>query len=84
MNIAGNWYFIAAMTWSSVPLGWWVAETIVAPRLGPWTGPLQPSTVAAGAAATATATEVSPRAWLPGPRDPASVPPMRSAACVQP
>jgi aminobenzoyl-glutamate transport protein len=47
MNIAGNWYFIAAMTLVFIPLGWWVTETIVGPRLGPWTGPLQPSTVSA-------------------------------------
>jgi aminobenzoyl-glutamate transport protein len=47
MNIAGNWYFIVAMTLVFIPLGWWVAEKIVAPRLGPWTGPLQPSTVSA-------------------------------------
>ncbi len=74
MNIAGNWYFIAAMAVVFIPLGWWVAEKIVAPRLGPWTGPLQPSTVAAGAAATATATgpatEASPPGMAPGAAGP--------------
>ena len=42
MNIAGTWYFIVAMTFLFLPLGWWVAERFVAPRLGPWTGPLNP------------------------------------------
>jgi aminobenzoyl-glutamate transport protein len=70
MNIAGNWYFIIAMTVVFIPLGWWVAEKIVAPRLGPWTGPLQPSTVAAGAAATGPATEVSPPGMAPGAAGP--------------
>lgn len=36
MNIAGNWYFIAAMTLLFVPVGWYVAEQHVAPRLGEW------------------------------------------------
>jgi aminobenzoyl-glutamate transport protein len=44
MNIAGNWYFIAAMTFVFVPLGWWVAERFVAPRLGEWHGPWAPLT----------------------------------------
>jgi aminobenzoyl-glutamate transport protein len=74
MNIAGNWYFIIAMTVVFVPLGWWVAEKIIAPRLGPWTGPRQPSTLAAGAAATSTATgpatEVSPPGMAPGAAGP--------------
>jgi aminobenzoyl-glutamate transport protein len=37
MNIAGNWYFIVAMTFLMVPLGWFVTERIVAPRFGHWT-----------------------------------------------
>ncbi len=36
MNIAGNWYFIVAMTFLFLPFGWWVAERYVAPRLGDW------------------------------------------------
>lgn len=36
MNIAGNWYFIAAMTLLFVPVGWYVAEKHVAPYLGEW------------------------------------------------
>ena len=35
-NIAGNWYFITAMTLLFVPLGWWVTDKLVEPRLGVW------------------------------------------------
>lgn len=38
MNIAGNWYFIAAMTVIFVPVVWFVTDRIVEPRLGKWTG----------------------------------------------
>ena len=47
MNIAGNWYFIAAMTVIYLPLIWFVTDRIVEPRLGQWTG----GTVAGGRAA---------------------------------
>ncbi len=36
MNIAGNWYFIAAMTVLFVPVGWFVTERFVAPHFGEW------------------------------------------------
>ncbi|WP_234041455.1 AbgT family transporter [Erythrobacter aureus] len=35
-NIAGNWYFIAAMTFVFLPVIWWVTDTIIEPRLGTW------------------------------------------------
>jgi aminobenzoyl-glutamate transport protein len=38
MNIAGNWYFIIAMTLVFTPLIWYVTDRIIEPRLGPWTG----------------------------------------------
>lgn len=38
MNIAGNWYFIAAMTVVFIPVIWFVTDRIVEPRLGRWTG----------------------------------------------
>jgi len=38
MNIAGNWYFIAVMTFVFLPVIWFVTDKIVEPRLGPWTG----------------------------------------------
>ncbi len=37
VNIAGNWWFIASMTLLFVPVGWWVTDKIVEPRLGIWT-----------------------------------------------
>ena len=33
-NIAGNWYFIAAMTMIYLPVIWWVTDRIIEPRLG--------------------------------------------------
>jgi len=50
MNIAGNWYFIAAMTFLFVPIGWYVTERIVAPRFGAWSPPDDAQIVAAGTA----------------------------------
>ena len=35
-NIAGNWYFIAAMTFAYLPIIWFVTDAIIAPRLGSW------------------------------------------------
>ena len=33
-NIAGNWYFIAAMTFVFLPVIWYVTDRIIEPRLG--------------------------------------------------
>ena len=38
MNIAGNWYFIAAMTVLFLPIIWYVTDKVIEPKLGPWTG----------------------------------------------
>lgn len=35
-NIAGNWWFIVVMTFLFLPLGWWVTDKVVEPRLGVW------------------------------------------------
>ncbi|WP_114521805.1 AbgT family transporter [Altererythrobacter sp. ZODW24] len=35
-NIAGNWYFIAAMTFIFLPVIWYVTDRIIEPRLGTW------------------------------------------------
>ena len=35
-NIAGNWYFIAALTFVFLPVIWMVTDKVVEPRLGPW------------------------------------------------
>ena len=40
-NIAGNWYFIAAMTFLFLPIIWYVTDKIIEPRLGAWTGGAQ-------------------------------------------
>ncbi len=36
VNIAGNWYFIAAMTFVFLPVIWFVTDKIIEPRLGEW------------------------------------------------
>ena len=35
-NIAGNWYFIAALTFIYLPIIWWVTDRVIEPRLGTW------------------------------------------------
>ncbi|ANU07215.1 AbgT family transporter [Paraurantiacibacter namhicola] len=35
-NIAGNWYFIAAMTFVFLPVIWFVTDRMIEPRLGKW------------------------------------------------
>lgn len=37
MNVAGNWYFIAAMAIVFTPVAWAVTDLIIEPRLGKWT-----------------------------------------------
>ncbi len=37
-NIAGNWYFIAALTVIFLPIIWFVTDRVVEPRLGHWEG----------------------------------------------
>lgn len=39
VNLVGNWWFTAASAALFVPVGWWVTEKIVEPRLGPWVPP---------------------------------------------
>jgi len=36
MNIAGNWYFIAALLVIYLPVIWYVTDRIIEPRLGRW------------------------------------------------
>ena len=35
-NIAGNWFFIAAMTFVFLPVIWFVTDRMIEPRLGAW------------------------------------------------
>ncbi|APE26916.1 AbgT family transporter [Aurantiacibacter gangjinensis] len=37
-NIAGNWYFIAVMTFIYLPIIWYVTDRVIEPRLGAWKG----------------------------------------------
>ncbi|HYG27447.1 MAG TPA: AbgT family transporter [Caulobacteraceae bacterium] len=39
VNLVGNWWFTMAGAALFVPVGWWVTDRIVEPRLGPWTPP---------------------------------------------
>jgi aminobenzoyl-glutamate transport protein len=39
VNMVGNWWFTAASALIFVPVGWWVTEKIVEPRLGVWVPP---------------------------------------------
>jgi len=44
-NIAGNWYFIVALTVVALPAIWYVTDKIIEPRLGKWEpAPADPST----------------------------------------
>ena len=48
-NIAGNWYFISAMTVLFLPIIWYVTDKIIEPRLGPWKGGATAGVADAGA-----------------------------------
>ncbi|AWW75451.1 hypothetical protein CD351_13525 [Erythrobacter sp. KY5] len=37
-NIAGNWYFISAMTVLYLPIIWYVTDKVIEPKLGLWKG----------------------------------------------
>ena len=37
MNIAGNWWFIAALMLIYLPVIWYVTDRVIEPRLGEWT-----------------------------------------------
>lgn len=39
VNMVGNWWFTAASAALFVPVGWWITEAVVEPRLGRWTPP---------------------------------------------
>jgi aminobenzoyl-glutamate transport protein len=47
-NIAGNWYFITAMTVTFLPVIWWVTDRVVEPRLGAWKPENEEAKTAAG------------------------------------
>ncbi|HUG45472.1 MAG TPA: AbgT family transporter [Sphingomicrobium sp.] len=47
-NIAGNWFFIAAMTFLFLPVIWFVTDRMIEPRLGRYVPPTQAEAIAAG------------------------------------
>jgi aminobenzoyl-glutamate transport protein len=53
INIAGNGYFIASMTFVIVPLGWFITERVVAPRFGASTPTAEAPVTAVGTDLTA-------------------------------
>lgn len=55
-NIAGNWYFIAAMTFVFVPVIWYVTDRVIEPRLGRYV-PEGQAAISAGAAPPLLKTE---------------------------
>jgi aminobenzoyl-glutamate transport protein len=38
MNPVGNWWFGVGICIAFTSVGWFIAERVIAPRLGPWTG----------------------------------------------
>lgn len=48
-NIAGNWYFIAAMVFVFLPVIWFVTDKMIEPRLGKWTPDMADNDAAATA-----------------------------------
>ncbi|HVM39101.1 MAG TPA: AbgT family transporter [Sphingomicrobium sp.] len=54
-NIAGNWFFIAAMTFVFLPVIWYVTDRIIEPRLGRYAPPSDAERVAAGQPSAAAA-----------------------------
>jgi aminobenzoyl-glutamate transport protein len=38
-NLVGNWWFTMAGGLLFLPVGWWITDKVVEPRLGPWTPP---------------------------------------------
>ncbi|MAY54798.1 MAG: hypothetical protein CMQ37_02920 [Gammaproteobacteria bacterium] len=61
MNIAGNWYFIAAMTLIYLPVIWYITDRIIEPRLGPLKGKAVSSTAGTIKNAEEPATEAESR-----------------------
>jgi aminobenzoyl-glutamate transport protein len=55
-NIAGNWYFIASMTFIFLPVIWYVTDRVIEPRLGRYV-PQGGAAIAAGSAPVAAKAE---------------------------
>ena len=67
-NIAGNWYFIAAMTVIFLPVIWYVTDRMIEPRLGRYVPPTQAEAIAAGHPGEEVADEAADRPLTPEER----------------
>lgn len=61
-NIAGNWYFIAAMLVFFLPVIWYLTDKVIEPRLAPLSG--QPTSTTAGVVRTTDAASAEERRGL--------------------
>jgi len=61
-NIAGNWWFMMVMALVLTPIGWFITDRVVEPRLGPWAG--------ADAPDRAVSEAIAAEATTPGPTPP--------------
>ena len=61
-NIAGNWYFIMAMTVLFLPVIWYVTDRIIEPRLGRYVPPTEAEATAAGRPGAEAADEAADQA----------------------
>ena len=61
-NIAGNWYFIAAMLVLFLPVIWYLTDKVIEPRLAPLSG--QPTSTTAGVVKTTETTSTAERRGL--------------------
>lgn len=61
-NIAGNWYFIAAMLVFFLPVIWYLTDKVIEPRLAPLSG--QPTSTTAGVVKTTEAASADERRGL--------------------
>ncbi len=59
-NIAGNWYFIFVMTFVFLPVIWYVTDKIIEPRMGTYSGSINPSANAANGTETVDDTQDRP------------------------
>ena len=67
-NIAGNWYFIAAMTVIFLPVIWYVTDRIIEPRLGRYVPPTEAEATAAGHPDEAVGEEAADKPLTPAER----------------
>ncbi|WP_299324483.1 AbgT family transporter [Parasphingopyxis sp.] len=77
-NIAGNWFFIVAMTCIFLPVIWYVTDRIIEPRLGTYT-PQGQAAVAAGQPLPSAEAEADDHADIDAPLTPEQKKGLRNA-----